>query len=398
MNKYSTTNSTYLQNCAVQYKTDLTENILPFWLQNGVDKINGGYYTCLDQSGKLMDSTKSVWFQGRFAYVLANAYNSIEKNQAWLEASKSGIDFIEKHCIDTDGRFFFEVTANGTPLRKRRYLFSECFAAIAMAEYSTASGDASYAQKALDLFNLVLKYKNTPALSEAKYLPSLEAKGHSICMILINTASVIRRAIKDEVLSNQIDLSIAEIKKDFMHSEFKAVLETVGPNGEFIDSCMGRTINPGHAIETAWFILEEAKAKNWDKSLVEMGTQILDWSWDWGWDKQYGGIINFMDCKNFPSQDYAQDMKFWWPQTEAIIATLYAYQATGDEKYLAMHKQINDYTYAHFPDSENGEWFGYLHRDGTVAQPAKGNLFKGPFHIPRMLIKCLTLCNEITTK
>ncbi len=398
MNKYSTTNSTYLQNCAVQYKTDLTENILPFWLQNGVDKINGGYYTCLDQSGKLMDSTKSVWFQGRFAYVLANAYNSIEKNQAWLEASKSGIDFIEKHCIDTDGRFFFEVTANGTPLRKRRYLFSECFAAIAMAEYSTASGDASYAQKALDLFNLVLKYKNTPALSEAKYLPSLEAKGHSICMILINTASVIRRAIKDEVLSNQIDLSIAEIKKDFMHSEFKAVLETVGPNGEFIDSCMGRTINPGHAIETAWFILEEAKAKNWDKSLVEMGTQILDWSWDWGWDKQYGGIINFMDCKNFPSQDYAQDMKFWWPQTEAIIATLYAYQATGDEKYLAMHKQINDYTYAHFPDSENGEWFGYLHRDGTVAQPAKGNLFKGPFHIPRMLIKCHTLCNEITTK
>ena len=157
MNKYSTTNSTYLQNCAVQYKTDLTENILPFWLQNGVDKINGGYYTCLDQSGKLMDSTKSVWFQGRFAYVLANAYNSIEKNQAWLEASKSGIDFIEKHCIDTDGRFFFEVTANGTPLRKRRYLFSECFAAIAMAEYSTASGDVSYAQKALDIFNLILK-------------------------------------------------------------------------------------------------------------------------------------------------------------------------------------------------------------------------------------------------
>ena len=398
MNKYSTKNSTYLQNCAVQYKTDLTENILPFWLRNGVDKINGGYYTCLDQSGKLMDSTKSVWFQGRFAYVLANAYNSIEKNQAWLEASKSGIDFIEKHCIDTDGRFFFEVTANGTPLRKRRYLFSECFAAIAMAEYSTASGDVSYAQKALDIFNLILKYKNTPDLSEAKFLPSLQAKGHSICMILINTASVIRRAIKDEVLSNQIDLSIAEIKKDFMHSEFKAVLETVGPNGEFIDSCMGRTINPGHAIETAWFILEEAKAKNWDESLVAMGTQILDWSWDWGWDKQYGGIINFMDCKNFPSQDYAQDMKFWWPQTEAIIATLYAYQATGDEKYLAMHKQINDYTYAHFPDSENGEWFGYLHRDGTVAQPAKGNLFKGPFHIPRMLIKCHTLCNEIITK
>ena len=88
-------------------------------------------------------------------------------------------------------------------------------------------------------------------------------------------------------------------------------------------------------------------------------------------------------------------MKFWWPQTEAIIATLYAYLATGNEKYLDMHKQISDWTYAHFPDKECGEWFGYLHRDGTPAQMAKGNLFKGPFHIPRMMIKGYTLCKEI---
>ena len=79
----------------------------------------------------------------------------------------------------------------------------------------------------------------------------------------------------------------------------------------------------------------------------------------------------------------------------AIIATLYAYLATGNEKYLDMHKQISDWTYTHFPDKECGEWFGYLHRDGTPAQMAKGNLFKGPFHIPRMMIKGYTLCKEI---
>ena len=75
-----------------------------------------------------------------------------------------------------------------------------------------------------------------------------------------------------------------------MHPEFKAILETVGPNGEFIDSIAGRTINPGHSIETAWFILEEAKYRGWDPQLKEMGLQILNWSWDWGWDKTYGGI------------------------------------------------------------------------------------------------------------
>ena len=141
--------------------------------------------------------------------------------------------------------------------------------------------------------------------------------------------------------------------------------------------------------------MEEAKYRNWDKDLLQLALQILDWSWEWGWDKEFGGIINFRDCRNLPVQDYSQDMKFWWPQTEAIIATLYAYQATGDEKYLQMHKQISDWTYAHFPDKEYGEWYGYLHRDGTVAQPAKGNLFKGPFHIPRMMIRSYMLCKEL---
>ena len=185
------------------------------------------------------------------------------------------------------------------------------------------------------------------------------------------------------------------MRSDFLHPEYKAILETVGPNGEFIDSMAGRTINPGHSIETGWFILNEAKHRGWDPDLKALGLQILDWSWDWGWDKQYGGISYFKDCKHFPPQDYWHDMKFWWPQCEAIIATLYAYQATGDIRYLEMHKQINDYAWSHLPDPEYGEWFGYLHFDGTVSQPAKGNLYKGPFHIPRMLMKGYLLCDEL---
>ncbi|MGL5683871.1 MAG: AGE family epimerase/isomerase [Marinifilaceae bacterium] len=385
----------YLQTWKDNYIQELTEDILPFWLKNGLDRVNGGVYTCVNRDGSLIDTTKSVWFQGRFGFICAYAYNNIEKRQEWLDASKSCIDFIEKYCSDEDGHMYFEVTAEGKPLRKRRYVFSETFAAIAMSEYAIASGDMTYAQKALDLFHLVKKFLATPGFLAAKYEPTFEAKGHSICMILINTASRIREAINAPELTQQIDESIAEIRRDFMKPEFEALLEMVGPNGEFIDTINGRTINPGHCIETAWFILEEAKYRNWDKELVDTAITILDWSWKWGWDEEFGGIINLKDCKNLPPQDYAQDMKFWWPQTEAVIATLYAYQATGNEKYLEMHKQISDWTYAHFPDKEYGEWYGYLHRDGSVAQPAKGNLFKGPFHIPRMLIKGAMLTDEI---
>ena len=388
----------YIKSWAESYKKDLTENIMPFWMKYGLDRENGGVYTCVDRDGSLMDTTKSVWFQGRFAFICSFAYNNVEKNQEWLDAAKSTLEFIEKHCFDEQGHMYFSVTAEGKPLRKRRYVFSETFAAIAKSEYALATGDQHWAKRAIQVFEDTQRFLATPGFLSAKFEADVKLQGHSIVMILINVGSCIRKVVDDPQLTQQIDESIEKLKKYFIHPEFKCLLETVGENGEFIDTNMTRTINPGHCIETSWFIMEEAKLRGWDKPMFDMALQVFDWSWDWGWDKQYGGIINFRDCKNLPSQDYSQDMKFWWPQCETIIASLYAYLGTGDEKYLYRHERISEWTYAHFPDAEYGEWYGYLHRDGTVAQPAKGNLYKGPFHIPRMMIKGYMLCQEILKK
>ena len=388
----------YIKSWAESYKKDLTENIMPFWMKYGLDRENGGVYTCVDRDGSLMDTTKSVWFQGRFAFICSFAYNNVEKNQEWLDAAKSTLEFIEKHCFDEQGHMYFSVTAEGKPLRKRRYVFSETFAAIAMSEYALATGDQHWAKRAIQVFEDTQRFLATPGFLPAKFEADVKLQGHSIVMILINVGSCIRKVVDDPKLTQQIDESIEKLKKYFIHPEFKCLLETVGENGEFIDTNMTRTINPGHSIETSWFIMEEAKLRGWDKPMLDMALQVFDWSWDWGWDKQYGGIINFRDCKNLPPQDYSQDMKFWWPQCETIIASLYAYLGTGDEKYLYRHERISEWTYAHFPDAEYGEWYGYLHRDGTVAQPAKGNLYKGPFHIPRMMIKGYMLCQEILKK
>lgn len=388
----------YIKSWAESYKKDLTENIMPFWMKYGLDRENGGVYTCVDRDGSLMDTTKSVWFQGRFAFICSFAYNNVEKNQEWLDAAKSTLEFIEKHCFDEQGHMYFSVTAEGKPLRKRRYVFSETFAAIAMSEYALATGDQHWAKRAIQVFEDTQRFLATPGFLPAKFEADVKLQGHSIVMILINVGSCIRKVVNDPKLTQQIDESIEKLKKYFIHPEFKCLLESVGENGEFIDTNMTRTINPGHCIETSWFIMEEAKLRGWDKPMLDMALQVFDWSWDWGWDKQYGGIINFRDCKNLPPQDYSQDMKFWWPQCETIIASLYAYLGTGDEKYLYRHERISEWTYAHFPDAEYGEWYGYLHRDGTVAQPAKGNLYKGPFHIPRMMIKGYMLCQEILKK
>ncbi len=386
----------YLKGWRERYRDDLTENILPFWLRHGFDRENGGVLTCLDREGNLMDSTKSVWFQGRCAWTFAAAYNHVDPRPEYLEFAKSCIDFSDAHCYDpTDGRMYFEVTADGKPLRKRRYVFSECFAIIAKAEYSLATGERRYAEEALALFKEVLRWLSTPGILEPKYLPTQQAVGHSVTMIMINTAATLRRVISDPVLDDTITHNIATLRRLFMHPEYEALLESVTPEGKLIDTLAGRTINPGHCIETAWFLLEEASHRGSDSELTEMALTILDWSWEWGWDEEFGGIINFRDCKGFPAQDYSQDMKFWWPQTEAVIATLAAYRATGSEAYLRKHQMASDWAYAHFPDHKFGEWYGYLHRDGSVAQPAKGNIFKGPFHIPRMMIKSFSIINDL---
>ncbi|MDD7559140.1 MAG: AGE family epimerase/isomerase [Porphyromonas sp.] len=383
------------------YKSTLTDNILPFWVQNGLDTDFGGIFTCLDRDGTLMDPTKSVWFQGRATYIFAYVYNHIEKNPQYLQVAKEILGFLEKYCFDTDGRMFFEVKADGTPLRKRRYVFSESFAIIAMAEYSKATGDEVYAGKALDLFKRTLGFLETPGVLEPKYLPAQTAIGHSISMILLNTAVVLKQVTGDPVLERQVEKSFRLIKDKLYHPELHALLEMVTPEGEVIDTLAGRTINPGHCIETAWFLFEAAGAfptLPCSSEMRDFGFTVLDDAWMWGWDEEFGGIINFKDAGGFPNQDYSQDMKFWWPQCEAIIANLYAYKLSGDEKYLGRYRLAHDWAWAHLVDREYPEWYGYLHRDGSVAQPAKGNLFKGPFHIPRMLAKSALLIDEISGK
>ena len=383
----------YLAECRDCYRRTLVDDVMPFWLKHGLDRVNGGVYTCLDRDGALMDSTKSVWFQGRFGFVAAYAYNNIEKNPEWLAASKSCIDFSNAHCFDTDGHMFFTVTAEGEGVQKRRYVFSECFAIMAMAEYALASGDHSYAEKALELFK-----RTREMLARPGFLPpktTQKGYSHSITMMFFNVVAVLKKVIDDPSLDEQLATSLDLIENKLISNEYRTILESVDENGKLIDTIAGRVINPGHCIETSWFLMDTAPLFADAGHVRRLALQIFDWDFEWGWDEQYGGVINFRDCRNFPPQDYSQDMKFWWPQCETIIASLYAYKLTGDDKYLEIHRKANDWAFKHFADKEYGEWYGYLHRDGTVAQPAKGNIFKGPFHVPRMLIKASLLCDEI---
>ena len=372
------------------YRNGLLDDVLPFWMKHAIDREDGGYIFCLDRDGTVLDTDKSVWIHCRFVWLLSTLYNTVEKRAEWLELARHGIDFILKHCFDDDGRMYFTVTKDGRPLRKRRYLFSELFGLMAFSSYATASGDDEIADRAAKLFRLVKKYLRTPGLLEPKvYTDTREMKGLSIPMMQICTGDELRAVVPEADCREWIDEALDGIEKHHVNDDYRCVLESVGLNGEFFDHFDGRLITPGHGIEAGWFILNEALKRGGDERLVKLGCKVVDYCWEVGWDEEFGGMIYFRDAKGLPVTEYWHDMKFWWPQNEAIIASLLAWHITGDEKYAKMHELAHDWAYKHFPDEEYGEWYGYLHRDGRVSNTIKGNMWKGPFHLPRMLWYCM---------
>ena len=357
----------------------LLENVLPFWTKDAIDWKNGGIYTQISKEGEIYGKEKSVWFQGRALYIFSLTYNDVEKDEKFLDISKNLFEFLTK-ITEKGGRLPFTVTEDGKPIQKRRYYFSETFAAIGCAEYYLASGNENAKQMAEMYFDVAYnlytgKTKSTPKFESENY----QYKGLSPSMIMLSTAQVLRKINKekyDKIAKN----TIPDI---LMHLTKYGLLENIGKNGEFTDTPTGRLVNPGHSLEAAWFLMAEGIYQN-DKSLICKAKEIIDISMRLGLDK--GGIISFCDCKGLPATSLEWDMKLWWPQCEAIIANRLCYNLTGEKKYLDWYEGIKEYAFSHFEDKQYGEWYGYLHYDGTVANTLKGNIFKGPFHLPRMLI------------
>ena len=389
----------YFNDLLTFYKKEL-KNTLEFWYEYGYDKKHGGFYTCLERDGTVYDTDKSVWAQGRGMWVFAKAYNFIEKDPRYLKCAMDAYEFENKHCFDKDGRMFFTVTEDGIGIQKRRYWFSESFMVVGSAELYRATKDVKYLNSARKTFDTMLKVKNGVIKTEPKFNPDVvNCIALASPMILLITCQILRDidTEKTEYYNQIIKDSIAEIKLHY-HPERKAVFENVNTDGSAPSGSRGRLVNPGHSIEASWFLMDESVYEGNDKEMLEMALNILNWSFDLGWDKDVLGLRYFVDVDNKPVQALEWDMKLWWPHNEMLIAFLKAYKLTGKEKYLDKYKLVHDYTFSHFKDEKYGEWYGYLHRDGSVATDLKGNIFKGPFHIPRCELENVLQIQEILEK
>ena len=386
----------YFENLLNFYEKELDQT-LNFWYDHGYDHEHGGFYVCLQRNGELFGTDKSVWAQGRGLWVFSKAYNDIKKDPRYLQIAKDDFEFIKNHCYDKDGRMWFTVTDDGRGIQKRRYWFSETFAVVGSVELYKATNDKKYLKLARETYDSVMRLYLNPNLSVPKYNPDvIKDKGLAGPMILMVTSQIMRDIDKENAdkYNSNIDIFLNVILNHHLHPEYKAMFENVGMNGEIVSGPRGRLVNPGHSIEASWFLMNEALYRN-DKEILNKALDILNWSFDIGWDKEYDGLMYFADIEHKPCEALEWDMKLWWPHNEMLIAFLKAYAITGEEKYLDKYKLVHEYAFSHFKDEKYGEWYGYLHRDGSVANDLKGNIFKGPFHLPRCLMENVLQIKEI---
>ena len=375
-----------------------------FWLKNGMDRKHGGVYTCLDRTGKVYSTDKSVWMQGRCAWTFSWLCHLYGKRPEWMDAARSCLDFMESYCLNeqAEKRMYFTVTEDGKPLRQRRYFYSETFYSMANAEFYALTGYPEALERARRAYktywDLWHGAKDPTGLGPKGIPETRSGRTFGNPMICLNMSLIMLRCDPErrEKYLGCAKECVEHIFKYHYHPELGALLENVGPNGEArLDFTEGRILNPGHAIEGVWFLLEYAREVG-DTSLVAKAEQIFNWSFDAGWDEEYGGLLYFTDVCGLPPEAYEHDMKLWWPHNEILIASLMLYRDTGKEEYLDKFYMTLEYCQKVFSDPVYGEWYGYLRRDGEPTMPStKGSTFKGPFHLPRMLSMVDVMLGEL---
>ena len=381
-----------------RYEKTLLEDVIPFWQEHCVDRECGGYFTMLDRDGSVYDTTKYMWMQWRIVYVFATLYKSRwgAEHPEWLDIARDGYEFLRRNGRLEDGSYYFALNRAGEPVSAPFSIFSDCFAAMGAAALFAATGEERYKREAQSAMGSYIRRIPDPKGRWEKGMPARPKRlSLGSYMILANLGCVMKECLASDEFDGETDRAVRTVMEKFHHPQLHVIFENVNPDGTFdLESCEGRFVNPGHGLESMWFVLQYAERIG-DEALIRRACDFIDELFRFGTDKTYGGIYYFMDALGKPHLELQHDMKLWWPHNEAIIASLFAYKLSGEERFLEHFKTVDAWAWSHFPDPEYGEWFAYLNRRGEPTHMLKGGKWKTFFHLPRCLMKSSELMRAI---
>lgn len=377
------------------YRAELLERVVPFWLQHAVDRQHGGLLTCISDEGQVLSQDKYMWSQLRAIWTFSALYNKIERRQEWLDVAWHIYNFASKYGRDDQGRWVFAVDKEGRVLQGATSIFADGFALYGLAELARATHDQAVIDLALDTYANVQQRLARPGSYEiAPYTLPEGVKAHAVSMIFALVFGELGHTLGRQDIIEASLFHANEILNVYLRPEQKLLYEYVQLDNSLLDSHQGRTIVPGHAIESMWFMIHIFQREGRQEE-IRRAVEAIKWHVELGWDEQYGGIVLARDAEGGEPWWKFGDSKLWWPHTETLYALLLAYEVSGEDWCLDWYRRVHDYAFSHYPVPHHGEWTQKLDRHGrkfteTVALPVKD-----PFHLPRGLIYCIQLLHRL---
>lgn len=386
------------------FRRELDQTV-DFWLKYSLDTQYGGFFTCLGRDGTVYDELKYVWLQGRQVWMYCRLYRTMERfhREDILQAAKAGGEFLTKFArVQGSGgewKCAFSLTRDGKAVKIQRTIFSECFYVLALDELSRTTDDKDMQLEAEQMMaQLVHWVRVDPSGLGRPQLPGAPPINNmAVPMMLLCLVQQLTEGRGPDVALKYQSLGQWCVEKILQHVQRggTVVLENVSDDGCELEGSQGRLQNPGHVLEAGWFLLHYSTVWGLQELQNTAISTFMELPFNSGWDKEHGGLFYFLDVDGHCPTQLEWSMKLWWPHCEALVAFLMAYKQTRRPELLTAFSRVHEYTFSHFPDTQKGEWFGYLTQEGKVALDFKGGPYKGFFHVPRCLYMCERILDEM---
>lgn len=378
---------------------ELLEGILPFWMNNTIDKENGGFYGKIHNDLMVVkDAPKGGVLNARILWTFSAAYRLYGKLE-YLEMADRAFGYLTNYFWDKEnGGVFWLLDHAGNPLETRKQIYAQAFAIYGLSEYYRAVGVDSALKLAVKLFELMEEKSYDPvykgyfeACDREWRLKNFcldkkcgsEKKSMNTMLHVMEAYTNLYRVWKDERLKKKLRECI-EVTTDHIvdqeTSHFKLFFDEKW-------NSLKDEYSYGHDIEGSWLSLESAevlgdggligKSK---ETAVKMAEVILSEGVDTDGAVMYEG----------GPHGVASSDRHWWPQAEGIVGFVNAFQLTGKKEFLEAAKKIWKYTEESILDKKNGEWYWGVTRDNQVMKPdSKVDMWKCPYHNARACMEVI---------
>ena len=377
------------------YRAELLERVVPFWLEHAIDWENGGILTCISDEGRVLSQDKYMWSQLRAIWTFSALYNKIEPRQEWLDVARHIYEFVRRCGRDERGQWVFSVNKDGEILEGATSIYADGFAIYGLTELARATGDQEVVDLALETYGNVRGRLARPgSYLTAPYTVPEDGKAHAISMIFSLVFDELGHYLGDQAMIEAGLFHAREVMDVYLRPDRKLLFEYMRLDNTLIDTPQGRSVVPGHAIESMWFMIHIFQRAA-DEARVRQAVEAIKWHVEFGWDDEYGGILHARDASGGVPWWRFADAKLWWPQTETLYATLLAYEVSRQVWCLEWFERMHNYAFDHYPVPGYGEWTQKLDRQGNKLSDTVALPVKDPFHLPRALINCIQVLERL---